>query len=201
MSQEEEGNRVTLIENVYYVLGTLHMLSYSKEGYGIREPHSHTDCLLKSLDLRSSSQMIKPYNRHHHFPWPHMSVVESNSHAMSKRSVWHCSMDINLVFWGGLKITFQSAPRGDRERFFAHAGQAPELGYTIPLHKPSGTFWEPLPGDHTAVGLRAECCSQPIFLVGSARRALAGAYAFIQQPGDLVCSSLLPPTPADCCWY
>ena len=87
MSQEEEGNRVTLIENVYYVLGTLHMLSYSKEGYGIREPHSHTDCLLKSLDLRSSSQMIKPYNRHHHFPWPHMSVVESNSHAMSKRSV------------------------------------------------------------------------------------------------------------------
>jgi len=74
-------------------------------------------------------------------------------------------MDINLVFWGGLKITFQSASRGNRERFFAHAGQTTELGYTIPLPKPSGTFGEPLPGDHTAVGLRAECWSQSIFLV------------------------------------
>lgn len=56
------GSTVTLIENVYYVLGTLHILSYFKEGYGIRELYSHTNCPLKSLQgyLRSSSQMIKP---------------------------------------------------------------------------------------------------------------------------------------------
>lgn len=35
----EERNTVTLdYKNVYYELGTLHMLSYSKEGYGNKSP-------------------------------------------------------------------------------------------------------------------------------------------------------------------
>lgn len=47
--KRKDGSALTLIENVYCVLGTLHILSYFKEGYRIRKPHSHTNCPLKSL--------------------------------------------------------------------------------------------------------------------------------------------------------